>query len=84
MGQKSETLKWNRKICSIASGLPTLEHATYNFPCEKQSVCRCKPHNLKDWPCNVTMQSEPLKWNREIGNLKIVNGSKIGNIEMKS
>jgi hypothetical protein len=30
------------------------------------------------------MQSEPLKWNREIGNLKIVNGSKIGNIEMKS
>jgi hypothetical protein len=26
----------------------------------------------------------PLKWNREIGNLEIVNGSKIGNIEMES
>jgi hypothetical protein len=33
---------------------------------------------------NVTMQSEPLKWNREIENVEIVNGSKIGNIEMES
>jgi hypothetical protein len=29
------------------------------------------------------MQSESLKWNREIGNVEIVNGSKIGNIEME-
>jgi hypothetical protein len=40
--------------------------------------------NRNVWKCNVTMQSEPLKWNREIGNLEIVNGSKIGSIEMES
>ena len=33
------------------SGLPTLEQITYDCPCEKQSVCKYKPHNSKDWPC---------------------------------
>ena len=54
------------------SGLPTLEQATYNCPCEKQSVCKYKPHNSKDCPCALLIviananrigNSNLLKWN---------------------
>ena len=30
--------------------VPTLEHATYSWPCEKQGVSRLIPATLSDWP----------------------------------
>lgn len=35
------------------SGDPTLEHATYNWPCEKQDSCKFMPHFLNVCPCDL-------------------------------
>ena len=48
-------LCWWWLLIEHSSGLPTLEHATYNCPCEKQSVFRSIPHYYNDCPWALLM-----------------------------
>ena len=56
------------------SGLPTLELATYNCPCEKQSVCKYKPHNSKDYPRALLIMIANAN---RIGNCNLLNWNDI-------
>ena len=56
------------------SGLPTLEQATYDCPCEKQSVCKYKPHNSKDCPCALLIVVADAN---RIGNCNLLNWNEI-------
>ena len=56
------------------SGLPTLEQATYYCPCEKQSVCKYKPHNSKDCPCALLIVIADAN---RIGNCNLLNWNDI-------
>jgi hypothetical protein len=51
------------------SGLPTLEHATYNCPCEKQSVRRSKPHTSNDRRTSEAVDRERRARNRASSSL---------------
>ena len=55
-------------------GLPTLEQATYDCPCEKQSVCKYKPHNYKDCPCALLIVIADAN---RIGNCNLLNWNDI-------
>lgn len=70
-------------VCAdILSGLPTLEHATYNCPCEKQSASISKPHNSKDRPWALLMV---IANTNQIGNCNLLNwnGISVGIIGMR-
>ena len=54
--------------------MPTLEQATYNYPCEKQSVCKYKPHNSKDCPCALLIV---IYNTNRIGNCNLLNWNDI-------
>ena len=56
------------------SWLPTLEQATYDCPCEKQSVCKYKPHNSKDCPCALLIMIADAN---RIGNCNLLNWNDI-------
>ena len=56
------------------SGLLTLEQATYNCPCEKQSVCKYKAHNSKDCPCALLIVIANAN---RIGNCNLLNWNDI-------
>ena len=56
------------------SGLPILEQATYNCPCEKQSVCKYKPHKSKDCPCALLIV---IANTNRIGNYNLLNWNDI-------
>ena len=38
-------------------GCPTLEHATYNFPCKKRGFCMWIPAIFRDCPCAILMDA---------------------------
>ena len=56
------------------SGLPTLEQATHNCPCEKQSLCKYKPHNSRDCPCALLIVIANAN---RIGNCNLLNWNDI-------
>ena len=51
------------------SVLPTLEQATYDCPCEKQSVCKYKPQNSKNCPCALLIVIADAN---QIGNCNLI------------
>lgn len=65
------------------SPLETLEHATYNWPCEKHSVSKLTPATLRDWPCalliviqkaNLIGNCRRLNWNGKLVGMTGIRG----------
>lgn len=52
-------------------GLPTREHATYNWPCEKHGFSRSNPQMDIVWPCDLLIVIANAK---RIGNCRRLNG----------
>ena len=58
--------------CSIIKllGEPTREQATYNWPCEKQSLRRSIPANCNDWPWALLIDMAKHSFNGNCNRLK--------------